>query len=91
MPGVGPITAATNVAVLGKPHRFPDSWHVESYIGFAPSTYDSSDRERYGRIIQLGSSELRGVLCEAAHHAAKATYPLIPYFVRLAARQVYRI
>ena len=90
MPGVGPITAATYVAVLGTPHRFPDSRHVVSYIGLAPSGYDSGGRERHGHITKRGSSELRSVLCEAAHQAAKATHPLNPYFVRLAARQGYR-
>ena len=90
VPGGGPITAATYVAVLGTPRRFPDSRHVVSYIGFAPSTYDSGDRERHGHITKRGAGELRAVLCEAAHHAAKATHPLNPYFVRLAARQGYR-
>ena len=90
VPGVGPITAATYVAVLGTADRFPDSGHVVSYLGLAPSTYDSGDRERHGHITKRGAGELRAVLCEAAHHAAKATHPLNPYFVRLAARQGYR-
>jgi transposase len=90
VPGVGPITAATYVAVLGTPHRFPDSRHVVSYLGLAPSTYDSGERQRHGHITKRGASELRTLLCEVAHQAASAKHPLNPYFTRLMVRQGYR-
>jgi transposase len=89
-PGVGLITAATYIAVLGKPERFPTSGHVVSYIGFAPSSWDSADKVRRGHITKRGSSELRGVLCEAAHHAGDARHPLHPYFARICARHGYK-
>ncbi len=85
-PGVGLITAATFIAVVGTPERFASSAHVASYIGLAPSMYDSGETERHGRITRQGSGELRSVLCEAAHHAARPTHPLHPYFARACAR-----
>ena len=35
VPGIGPITLASYIAVVGKPDRFPDSSHLVSYIGLA--------------------------------------------------------
>jgi transposase len=90
VPGVGLITAATFVAALGTVERFPDSARVVSYIGLAPSTYNSGEQERHGHITKRGSAELRAMLCEAAHHASSARHPLHPYFARTCARQGYK-
>jgi len=85
--GIGPIVAATFVATLGTPERFPDASRVVGYTGLGVSTYDSGETQRHGRITKTGSGELRAMLCEAAHHAARATHPLHPYFARLVARK----
>ena len=90
VPGVGLITAATFIAALGTPHRFPDSQHVASYVGLVPSTYDSGERERHGRITKRGNPELRAMLCEVAHQAGRPDHPLHPYFVRVCARNGYK-
>lgn len=89
-PGVGPLTAATFIAVLATPERFADSGKVVSYAGLAPSTYDSGEAVRHGRITKQGSPELRSMLCEAAHQAARPTHPLHPYFRRLCAKSGYK-
>jgi transposase len=89
-PGVGPVVAATYLAVIATPERFPTSSHVASYLGLVPSTYDSGERERHGRITKQGSTELRAVLCEAAHRAADPHHPLNPYFVKVVAKGGYR-
>jgi len=85
--GIGPVTAATFIATLGTPERFPDSAHVVSYVGLAVSTYDSGERQCHGHITKSGSPELRAMLCEAAHHAARPQHPLNPYFARLCAKR----
>jgi transposase len=90
VPGVGPITAATFIAVLGTPQRFVDSGRVLSYIGLVPSTYDSGDRQRHGHLTKRGSRELRAMLCECAQHAAQPRHPLNPYFVRICSQQGYK-
>jgi transposase len=87
MPGVGLIVALTFIATLGDPERFADASRVVGYVGLGVSTYDSGERERHGHITKSGSPALRAVLCEAAHHAARPTHPLHPYFARVAARR----
>jgi transposase len=90
VPGVGRITAASFLAVLGTPGRFPDGGAVGSYLGLVPSTYDSGESERHGRITRQGSGPLRAVLVEAAHHAANPRHPLHPYFARVCAKAGYK-
>ena len=90
VPGVGLITAATYIAALGNPTRFRDSNHVVSYLGLAPSMYDSGETERHGHITKAGSSQVRAALCEAAQQVAKRTHPLNPYFIRAAAKGGYK-
>ncbi len=80
IPGVGPIVAATAVAVFSTIGRFASAKHAASYAGLVPSTYQSGERDAHGRITKRGSAELRAMLCEAAHHARHPTHPLHPYF-----------
>jgi len=80
IPGVGPIVAATGVAVFAEVQRFPDAKHAASYAGLTPSTYQSGSRDVHARITKRGSADLRAMLCEAAHHAARPQHPLHPYF-----------
>jgi transposase len=89
-PGVGLITAATFIAVLGTPERFSDSGRVVSYIGLVPSSWDTGEQQRHGHITKRGSAELRRVLCEAAHHASRVRHPLNLYFRRVCATQGYK-
>jgi transposase len=91
IPGVGPIVAATILAVFSDVRRFADAKHAASYAGLVPSTYHSGEREAYGRITKRGSGELRAMLCEAAHHASRPTHPLHPYFATLCAKRGYKM
>lgn len=91
VPGVGPIVALTTLAVFSDAKRFPTAKHAASYAGLVPSTFDSGDRVQHGRITRRGSSELRAMLCEAAHHARGLTHPLNPYFVSLCSRRGYKM
>lgn len=91
VPGVGRIVALTAVAIFSEVTRFPSAKHAASYAGLVPSTYQSGDRDRHGRITKHGSAELRAMLCEAAHHAARPTSPLHPFFAPLCARRGYKM
>ena len=91
VPGVGPIVAATVIAVLSEVGRFPDAKHAASYAGLVPSTHQSGERNVHGRITRWGSAELRSMLCEAAHHAGRPEHPLNPYFAKLCARRGYKM
>ena len=91
IPGVGPIVAATVLAVFSNVDRFANAKHAASYAGLVPATYHSGDREAYGRITKRGSAELRAMLCEAAHQASRPTHPLHPYFAKLCAKRGYKM
>lgn len=90
IPGVGPIVAATAVAVFADVQRFPDAKHAASYAGLTPSTQQSGARDVHGRITKRGSAELRAMLCEAAQHAARPQHPLHPYFAQQCAQHGYK-
>lgn len=91
VPGVGPIVALTALAAFSDITRFPSAKHAASYAGLVPSTYDSGEVVRHGRITKRGSSELRSMLCEAAHHAARPNNPLNPFFASICARRGYKM
>jgi transposase len=91
VPGVGPIVALTVLAVFSDVRRFPTAKHAASYAGLVASTFDSGERVRHGRITRRGSSELRAMLCEAAHHAGHPNHPLHPYFSTLCVRRGYKM
>ena len=88
--GVGPIVALTVVAAISDAHRFPTAKHVASYAGLVPRTYQSGERDYQGHITKKGSSELRAMLCEAAHHAARSDHRFQPFFAKVAARHGYK-
>jgi len=67
IPGVGAATAAAFVATIDDPNRFPDGEKVASYIGLAPSVYQSGETEYRGRITKTGDKLLRWLLVEAAN------------------------
>lgn len=91
VPGVGRIVALTALAVFSDVHRFPTAKHAASYAGLVASSYDSGERIQHGRITRRGSTELRSMLCEAAHHARSPNNPLHPYFSSLCARRGYKM
>jgi len=91
VPGVGRIVALTVLAVFSDVQRFPTAKHAASYAGLVASTYDSGERIQHGRITRRGSSELRSMLCEAAHHAGNPNSPFNPYFASLCVRRGYKM
>jgi len=91
VPGVGSIVALTVLAVFSDVGRFPTAKHAASYAGLVASTFDSGERVQHGHITRRGSSELRSMLCEAAHHAWRPSNPLYPYFSSLCVRRGYKM
>ncbi len=78
IPGVGPITRLALAAHLFDIGRFRSGKQVTAYVGLCPSSYDSGDRERKGRITREGPGLLRALLVECAQHARKRKKPLNP-------------
>lgn len=91
VPGVGPIVALTALAVFSDVDRFASAKQVASYAGLTPSTHQSGERDTHGRITRRGSTELRAMLCEAAHHARLPKHPLNPYFRSLCVRRGHKM
>jgi transposase len=73
IPGISYLSALTIMAEVGDITRFPSAKKLMGYAGVVPSTYASGGKVRHGRIIKQGSSWLRYVLVEAAHHQLHCT------------------
>lgn len=91
VPGVGPIVALPVLAVFADVTRFPSAKHATSYAGLLGSRYQPGERDRHARITKRGSTELRAVLREAAHHVSQPNHPLNPYFSSLRVKRGYRM
>jgi len=73
IPGISYLSALTIMAEIGEIGRFPSAKKLMGYAGVVPSTYASGGKVRHGRITKTGSSWLRYILIEAAHHQLHCT------------------
>ncbi len=89
IPGLSYLSALTIMAEVGDVTRFPSASKLMSYAGLVPSTYASGGKVRHGKITKCGSSWLRYVLIEAAHHQMFCTKKkgLAPYYARMKERK----
>ena len=88
IPGVGLISAATMVAVVGDVRRFRCARKLVGYLGLDPRVRQSgSSPARMGHISKEGPAAARAALCEAAHAAMRTPGPLRAFGERVAARR----
>ena len=88
IPGVGLISAATFVAVIGEVSRFGSARKLVGYLGLDPRVRQSgSSAAHMGHISKEGPSAARQALCEAAHAAMRTPGPLRAFGLRIAARR----
>jgi len=66
IPGVGPVTSITFVAILGEASRFASAKQVRAYLGLVPKEESSGERQRRGHITKAGNSRVRSLLVEVA-------------------------
>ena len=73
IPGIGLMTAASQIAFLGDGSRFnsPDS-HV-NYVGLSERRFDSGNKVSKGHISHMGNTCIRRNIIQAAWAASKAT------------------
>jgi transposase len=65
--GVGTLTAMTFLTELGDMDRFANRRQLASYLGLAPSAFESGQRDdRKGHITRQGPARVRHVLCQAS-------------------------
>lgn len=73
VPGIGRYLSLLILAEIGEIGRFPSPKQLVSYAGLCPSTYQSGNTLRHGRLTKQGSAWLRWAFVEAAIHASQ--YP----------------
>jgi transposase len=66
IPGIGPVTATTMVAVGGDLSRFPSGRHFAAWLGLTPRQHSSGETIRLGRITKAGDKTLRSLLVVGA-------------------------
>jgi transposase len=71
LPGVGQLTALTLVAEIGDISRFPSARKLCAWAGLTPTVRNSDVKVRHGHISKQGSTWVRWILVEAAHHAIR--------------------
>jgi transposase len=88
IPGIGLVTAAGMVAVIGDISRFSRPAKLVSYLGLDPRIRQSGDRPAWGgHISRQGQAHARGLLAEAAHSAIRSPGPLAGFHARVKARR----
>ncbi len=85
--GIGKITSAILLSVIGEVKDFPDEHRLASYFGIVPRVCNSNESERSGRIHKQGSKLGRTALVQSALIAANYNPYLRNFYERVKARR----
>jgi len=85
--GIGKITSAILLSVIGDVTDFPDESRLASYFGIVPRVANSNETERSGHIHKRGSKLGRTALIQSALIAANYSPYLKSFYERLKARR----
>lgn len=66
VPGIGPVTATTFIAITDRVDRFGSARQLRAYMGLVPRETSSGERQQRGHITKAGNSRTRSLLVEAA-------------------------
>jgi transposase len=86
LPGLGLISTMIVLSAIGDITRFGTASQLVGYAGLGAGVHDSGQTHRTGRITKEGRRELRAILVEAAHTAARTSPYWRQEFARLARR-----
>lgn len=89
--GISLVTGAGILATIGDVTRFPDKKKLAAYFGVVPSTKQSGDTSRNGRITKQGRAEARWLLIEAAEALRKAPGPMRALYRRVERRKNHNV
>jgi transposase len=85
--GIGKITSAILLSVIGDVNDFPDESRLASYFGIVPRVANSNETERSGRIHKRGTKLGRTALVQSALIAANYSPYLKSFYERVKARR----
>jgi transposase len=85
--GIGNITSAILLSVIGNVNDFPDESRLASYLGIVPRVSNSNQTEHSGRIHKRGSKLGRTALVQSALIAAKYSPYLQSFYQRVKTRR----
>ena len=85
--GIGKITGAILLSVIGDVNDFPDEGRLASYFGIVPRVSNSNETERSGRIHKRGTKLGRTALVQSALIAANYSPYLKSFYERVKARR----
>ncbi|HEX8871606.1 MAG TPA: IS110 family transposase, partial [Candidatus Acidoferrum sp.] len=85
--GIGKITGAILLSVIGDINDFPDERRLASYFGIVPRVSNSNETEHAGRIHKRGSKLGRTALVQSALIAANYSPYLKNFYERIKARR----
>ena len=71
LPGVGPVTALTLRAEVGRFDRFVCGKQLSRFCGASPRNASSGQRQADAGLIKAANGQLRAVVIEAAHRLAR--------------------
>jgi transposase len=92
VPGVKETSAASIIAEIGDPARFPGEKQIGAYAGLVPSVRQSAKRRWYGGITKHGSRWLRRTLTQCALAAIKVRdSKLRMYYLNVKSRRGHNI
>jgi len=83
IPGISYYSALMIKSEIGNIARFSNADKLCSYAGLIPSTYQSADKVRYGRITKRGSKWLRKTLIDAITVNARSDNRLSYHYRKL--------
>jgi transposase len=69
--GVGPVTAATLRAEIGRFDRFRNGKQLARFCGLSPRNASSGQRQADAGLVKAGNPELRAALIELAHRLVR--------------------
>jgi len=85
--GIGKITGAILLSVIGDANDFADEGHLASYFGIVPRVSNSNETERSGRIHKRGTKLGRTALVQSALIAANYSPYLKRFYEQVKARR----
>lgn len=89
--GVNLVVATGLISTIGDVRRFPDKKKLAAYFGVVPSTYQSGDSSRHGRITKQGRAEARWLIIEAAEILRRSPGPMRALYSRIQRKRNHNV